>query len=149
MTRNVKIAVAIGAALALLLGLVVFAVARGGSGLRGYLGDNYRQVSRSGDSAEYLAAGVGAAAVASAIASRYRPVQRYTSGNDTYLRYDDDIVAIRNAGNDARISIDDEDRGYARWAPIVGGVWAPPSRFGGGGGSGGTGGSGGGPGDGK
>lgn len=103
------------------LGALGLAASRTG-GVRAYLADNYTRVSSQGDSAVYTSAR-NPVAVFDDIRSRHRPADLLVRPDGYYLRYADDIVVVTADGPGSRIYIDDEDRGYAHWFPVVGGVW--------------------------
>lgn len=117
------------------LGALGLAVSRTG-GVRGYLADNYTRVSNQGDSVVYTAAR-DPGSVYNEIRSRHRPADTLVQPSGYYLRYSDDIVVVTADGPGSRIYVDDENRGYAHWFPIVGGVWGtyrgPGETFRGGG----------------
>lgn len=100
---------------------LVVALTRTG-GVRSYLAENYQQVSRNGDSVVYRATG-SPRTVYDDIRSRHRPADTLVQPSGYYLRYSDDIVVVTANGGGSRIYLDDEDRGYARWFPIIGGFW--------------------------
>lgn len=103
------------------LGAIGLAVSRTG-GVRGYLADNYTRVSAQGDSIIYTSARVPGT-VYNEIRSRHRPADTLVQPSGYFLRYSDDIVVVTADGPGSRIYVDDEDRGYARWFPVVGGFW--------------------------
>jgi Domain of unknown function (DUF4247) len=117
------------------LGAIGLAVSRIG-GVRGYLEDNYTRVSAQGDSVVYTSAR-GPGTVYNEIRSRHRPADTLVQPSGYFLRYSDDIVVVTADGPGSRIYVDDEDRGYARWFPVVGGYWGtyrgPGETFRGGG----------------
>lgn len=120
MSRRAKLLVAGGVAIVGIVALVV-ALSRTG-GVRGYLADHYTRVSGSGDSVVYRSPNAPRT-VYDDIRSRRRPADALVRPSGYYLRYPDDIVAVTRSGGGSRIYLDDEDRGYARWFPIVGGFW--------------------------
>lgn len=97
--------------------------------MRGYLADNYTRVSGSGDSVVYRSPNSPRTVYAD-IRTRHRPADTLVRPSGYYLRYPDDIVVVTPDRGGSRIDLDDEDRGYARWFPIVGGFWGT-SRGGG------------------
>ena len=119
MSRRTKLLIAGGIAVVGIIALVV-ALSRTG-GVRGYLADNYTRVSGSGDSVVYRSPN-SPRTVYDDIRSRHRPADALVRPSGYYLRYRDDIVVVTAAGGGSRIDLDDEDRGYARWFPIVGGA---------------------------
>lgn len=103
------------------LGALGLAASRAG-GVRGYLADHYTRVSAQGDNVVYTAAR-DPGTVYNEIRSRHRPADTLVQPSGYFLRYSDDIVVVTADGPGSRIYVDDEDRGYARWFPVVGGVW--------------------------
>ncbi|MDQ3154316.1 MAG: DUF4247 domain-containing protein [Actinomycetota bacterium] len=120
MTPRAKLLIAGAIALVGVVALVV-ALTRTG-GVRAYLAENYQQVARNGDSVQYRATG-SPRTVSDDIRSRHRPADTLVQPTGYYLRYSDDIVVVTANGGGSRIYLDDEDRGYARWFPIIGGFW--------------------------
>jgi len=120
MSPRAKLLIAGAIALVGVVALVV-ALTRTG-GVRAYLAENYQQVARSGDSVQYRATG-SPRTVSDDIRSRHRPADTLVQPTGYYLRYSDDIVVVTANGGGSRIYLDDEDRGYARWFPIIGGFW--------------------------
>ena len=127
MSRRTKLLIAGGIAVVGIIALVV-ALSRTG-GVRGYLADNYTRVSGSGDSVVYRSPN-SPRTVYDDIRTRHRPADTLVRPSGYYLRYPDDIVVVTPDRGGSRIDLDDEDRGYARWFPIVGGFWGT-SRGGG------------------
>lgn len=117
------------------LGALGLAVSRVG-GVRGYLADHYTQVSRQGNSVVYTSPR-SPGTVFSEIRSRHRPADALVQPSGYYLRYSDDIVVVTADGPGSRIYLDDENRGYSHWFPVVGGTWGtyrgPGETFRGGG----------------
>lgn len=134
MTLRAKLLVA-GLVAVIGLGALGLAVSRTG-GVRGYLADHYTRVSGQGDSVVYSAAR-NPGAIYEEIRSRQRPADTLVQPSGYYLRYSDDIVVVTADGPGSRIYIDDENRGYAHWFPVIGGVWGtyrgPGEMFRGGG----------------
>lgn len=120
MSTRAKLLVAGAVALVGVVALVI-ALTRTG-GVRGYLADTYTQVSRNGDSVVYSSPD-SPRTVYDDIRSRHRPADALVEPSGYYLRYSDDIVVVSAAAAGSRIYLDDEDRGYNRWFPVVGGVW--------------------------
>jgi len=120
MSPRAKLLVAGSIALVGVIALVI-ALTRTG-GVRGYLADAYQQVSRNGDSVVYRSPN-SPRTVYDDIRSRHRPADTLVEPTGYYLRYSDDIVVVTAAAAGSRIYLDDEDRGYNRWFPVIGGVW--------------------------
>ncbi len=90
---------------------------------REYVHDNYRLVSRDGDSARYSSPRA-ASRVVGEIAGRWKPYDRHNDPSGYYLRYSDDVIAVTPAATGgSTIWVDDADRGYTRWYGHVGGWW--------------------------
>ena len=117
----------LGAVLALagIVGVVLLFTVRSGTP-RSYIDDHYALVSRQGDSAVYSSP-KPASAVVKEISGRWSPADRVVDPSGYFLRYSDDMVAVSPQGTGSRIYVDDEDRGYTRWFPYVGGVWGTSS----------------------
>ena len=128
-------------AVAGVLGIV--ALTQRGS-VRSHVLKSYDVVEQDGDSYT-LRSDKSVTRTAADIKSAWKPAEELVDPGGTFLRYSDDIVAVTpDAEGGSTIYLDDEDRGYNRWFPYVGGFWG----FGGSGGAvGGT--RGGGPGAGK
>ncbi len=134
MSLRVKLIVA-GLIAAVGLGAIGLAVTRTG-GVRDYLASNYTRVSGQGDSAVYTSPR-DPGTVFTDIRSQHRPADTLVQPSGYYLRYADDIVVVTADGPGSRIYLDDEDRGYAHWFPVIGGYWGtyrgPGETFRGGG----------------
>ncbi|MFN2494757.1 MAG: DUF4247 domain-containing protein [Pseudonocardiaceae bacterium] len=134
MSLRVKLILA-GLVVVVGLGAIGLAVSRTG-GVRGYLADNYTRVSGQGDSVVYTSPR-NPGTVFEEVRSRHRPADTLVQPSGYYLRYSDDIVVITADGPGSRIYLDDEDRGYAHWFPVIGGFWGtyggPGETFRGGG----------------
>lgn len=116
------------AAVIALIGTVAIASAVGrGGGVRGYLADTYTRVSGSGDSVVYRSPR-SAGTVYDDIRSAHSPSDALVEPNRYFLRYPDDIVAITHRGSGSTIYLDDEERGYQRWYPIIVPIWGGPFR---------------------
>jgi hypothetical protein len=115
----------VAAGLALTAGLigVIFLATRAGSP-RGWIDQRYRYVSgdRSIPSVIYSSPKPPSAVVGE-ITRRWKPADRRSDPSGQFLRYRDLMVAVTPQDGGSRIHVDDEDRGYARWYPIVGGYW--------------------------
>lgn len=143
-------------ALALVTALLVLLSGCGGisGALRDHVRDRYEVLASNGDNLE-ARADTSVEDVTSALVEEFPPVDRYDDPAGTFLRYDDDFVAVRPApeGDGTLVSVDDAETGSSRYVPIIGGVFLIGGRFGGPrrGGFGGFGGTsrGGGPGAGK
>lgn len=126
-----KLALAGGIAVVGLVAVVGLFVG-GGGGVRSHLADTYTRAPVSGTDA---GTGGGSpsvvytspdppAKVASRIAGAWKPAERINDPGGYFLRYRNEIVAVTSAaGGGSRIFVDDEDRGYARWYPYIGGRW--------------------------
>ncbi|MGH9040328.1 MAG: DUF4247 domain-containing protein [Acidimicrobiia bacterium] len=115
----------------------VFVGTRGS--VRGYLDGNFTRSPQdsAGRSAVYTSP-EPPLRVAERIAGAWKPAERINAPGGHFLRYRNEIVAVTaGAAGGSRIFVDDEDRGYARWYPYVGGRWGtfsgPGETFRGGG----------------
>ena len=130
---------ALGVAALGVLGLIlVFSGASGG--VRGFIKDRYERAG--GDrGAEVYQADAAPAAVAKEITDAHAPADRRATPEGVFLRYRDDFVGVTPEGQGSRITVADEDRGYALFFPFVGGYWGrysgPAETFRGGGPGGG------------
>lgn len=116
------------AAVVALIGAVAVASAIGRvGGVRGYLADTYTRVSGSGESVVYSSPRP-AGAVYDDIRSATSPSDTAVERNRYFLRYPDDIVAVTPGNGGTTIYLDDEDRGYQRWYPILVPIWGGPFR---------------------
>jgi hypothetical protein len=106
------------------LGLLGLCAATDGS-VRTYIAERYERVPGAGERGSVVyRADESPARVASAIAGRWKPAQRINDPGGFFLRYNNDIVAVTAEGEGgSRIYVDDENRGYARWYPYIGGSW--------------------------
>ncbi len=98
-----------------------------GSGVRGYLADNYTRVSGSGDSVVYRSQRPPRT-VYDDIRAATSPADALVEPNRYFLRYSDDIVAITPRNGGSTIYLDDEERGYQRWYPVIVPIWGGPFR---------------------
>lgn len=105
------------------LGLAGLCAATDGS-VRSYIAGRYDRLpaESSGRSAVYQADGTPAR-VAASIADRWKPAERINDPGGYFLRYRNEIVAVTADGEGSRIYVDDQNRGYARWYPYIGGTW--------------------------
>lgn len=137
-----KVALAIGLALAAILGIVAL-LNRGGP--REFALDHYEQVSHDGSS-YVLRSDKSVTETAAEIRGAWKPAQELNDPAGIFLRYSDLVIAVTPdpERDGSTVYLDDEKRGYAHWFPFVVGYWGT------GGGIGGVGGvRGGGPGAGK
>lgn len=97
------------------------------SSVRSYVADNYDKGERQGEEekdAEVYTSGKKPTEVADDIAEHRKPGDRHTTPSGLFLRYSKDFVAVLpQEGGGSRILIEDEDRGYAHFYPILGGWW--------------------------
>ena len=118
---------AIGAGILIVVGILALgavALTTRGS-VREHVRDRYTLVSSTngGRSAVYSSPSKPSA-VASSIASKWKPAERLSDPSGYFLRYRNDIVAVTaGEGGGSRITVDDERRGYTRWYPYIGGYW--------------------------
>jgi hypothetical protein len=101
--------------------ILVTSLSSCGSSPRSYVRDHYTaagkrngtEVFRSKDRVER---------VVKDITSEWKPADRLTDTGGVFLRYRDDLIAVRpRTAGGSEISVDDPDRGYAHWYPFVGG----------------------------
>lgn len=110
---------AIVAVVALLV--LVGGLASCGGSVRGYVKDHYTKVSSRNGSDVYRTKD-SVAKVTKDITDEWKPADRLTDPGGVFLRYRDDLVAVRpRTGGGSDITVDDADRGYAHWYPYVGG----------------------------
>jgi hypothetical protein len=125
---------ALGVAALGVLGLILV-ISGASGGVRGFIKDRYERAG--GD----RGAEVYPAAVAKEIADAHAPADRRATPEGVFLRYRDDFVGVTPEGQGSRITVADEDRGYALFFPFVGGYWGrysgPAETFRGGGPGGG------------
>ncbi len=99
-----------------------------GPGVRGYLADNYSRVAANGDSVVYRSPRQPGR-VYDDIRSATSPSQTFVESDRYFLRYSDDIVAVvPGNGAGSTIYVDDEDRGFQRWYPVLVPIWGGPFR---------------------
>lgn len=113
-------------ALVAVIGVVAIASTIG-SGVRGYLADNYTQVSARGDSVVYRSPRPPRT-VYDDIRAATSPSETLVETDRYFLRYSDDIVAVAPGNGGSTIYLDDEDRGFQRWYPILVPIWGGPFR---------------------
>lgn len=108
-----------------LVGLAAALLSRGGP--REHLLATYDVQSRDGDSAVLLSPH-SVTRTAADIRSAWQPAQELTDPGGVFLRYSDLVVAVTpRAEGGSTVYVDDEDRGYTRWFPYVGGWWGTGS----------------------
>lgn len=124
MRGRTKLLIFGGVAVVGLIVLVSVLFSRGS--VSGYIRDSYRQVSsQDAGRSQVFASAAAVGATADRIAGRYRPDDRVSSPQGQFLRYDDVIVGVTPTSGGSQIYLDDEDRGYRRWAAFVGPSWRP------------------------
>ncbi|MCK9248091.1 MAG: DUF4247 domain-containing protein [Solirubrobacteraceae bacterium] len=107
-------------ALAALLA-VVAAFGSVGGGVEGHVKAEYR-ASGTQNGARTFTSDKRVDEVVDDITDAWKPADRLADPGGVFLRYSDVIVAVRPrkpSGTD--ITVDDADRAYARWYPVVGG----------------------------
>lgn len=111
---------AVGAVLLAVLGVTVLLLAlfAGRTSPRGWIPQNYTRVA-SGTYASRDAP----LSVAGRIVQRFKTKDRVYTPGGVFLRYHDAVVGILPNGPGSRITVDDPDRGYARYHSSVGGTW--------------------------
>jgi hypothetical protein len=127
----------VAAVAVVVLGVGAMALLFRGS-VRNWIDDRYTRVSsEAGGRSVVYTSPKAASTVTGEITGRWKPGDRLANPSGNFLRYDDTVVAVTPSGGGSRITVDDEDRGYARWYPFVGGWWGtysgPGETFRGGG----------------
>jgi hypothetical protein len=113
--------VAGGVLLLIAVVLLVGGLSSCGSSPRSYIKGHYTAAGRR-DGADLFRTKQPVARVTRDLTKEWKPADRLTDPGGVFLRYRDDLVAIRPAsGGGSEISVDDADRGYAHWYPFVGG----------------------------
>ncbi|GLZ07049.1 lipoprotein [Actinomadura sp. NBRC 104412] len=114
---------AIGSMLLVGLGVTVLLLAlfAGRTSPRGWIPQNYTRVAPGTYQAQDPPL-----RVASRITSRFKTEHRVYTPGGIFLRYHNAVVAILPSGRGSRITVDDPDRGYARYHSSVGGAWGGP-----------------------
>lgn len=121
MSRSIKLVLA---SLLVVGGLAGGAATIGVGSVRGWIADRYGLVSSTnGGRSQVFASTRSPVATANQIADRWRPADRVSHPAGTFLRYADTIVAVVPAAGGSRIHVDDDNEGYRRWHPYVGGFW--------------------------
>ncbi|HEY8479951.1 MAG TPA: DUF4247 domain-containing protein [Spirillospora sp.] len=110
----------VGAVLLASLGTLILALAtfKGAVSPRDDIAAKYRRVS-----ADTYVSDKPPLVVASEIIAKNGTDERIFTPNGVYLRYEKEIVGILPEDGGSRITIDDPDRGYARYHSSVGGSW--------------------------
>lgn len=93
---------------------------------RGYVSGHYTRASAydRGTGRAYTSSSAPSI-VAGAIAHSWRPAGRVVDGSGIYLRYSDDLIAIRPHGHGSLITVDGFRNGYHHYYSHVGGYWLP------------------------
>lgn len=122
-------------ALALLTAVAVLLAGCGGIGdaLRAHVSERYEVLARSGDNLE-ARTDASVDDVTAALVGEFPPNDRYDDpAEGTFLRYDDDFVAVRPEpdGSGTLVSVDDAETGSSRYVPIIGPLFLPGGRYGG------------------
>jgi hypothetical protein len=113
---------AIGAVLLAGLGAIVLVVALSGrTSPRGWIPQNYARVAPG-----TYQASEPPLRVADRIVTRYKTRDRVYTPGGVFLRYHNAVIGILPSGRGSRITVDDPDRGYARYHSSVGGFWGGP-----------------------
>lgn len=105
---------------------------------RSYVSGHYtRATGYDRGTARAYTSGLAPTVVAGAIASHWKPAGRVADGSGVYLRYSDDMIAVRPRGRGSLITVDNFSNGYHHYYSHVGGWWVPSGgtgeRFRGGG----------------
>lgn len=92
---------------------------------RAWIHENYRRVSHNPatESAVYLA-NRQPSQVLYDLTDRWKPYQRLNDPSGYFLRYRDLVVRISDGDQGgSRIQVEDDERGYHVWGPVIGGAW--------------------------
>lgn len=57
------------------------------------------------------------------ITKAWKPADRHVDPAGHFLRYSNDFIVVAPVGTGSSIIVDEQDRGYVRWYPYVGGYW--------------------------
>lgn len=113
--------VAGGILLVVALGLLIGGLSSCGSSPRSTIKSNYTAAGKR-DGADLFRTKKNVAQVTRELTEEWKPADRLTDPGGVFLRYRDDLVAIRPISTGgSELSVDDADRGYAHWYPFVGG----------------------------
>jgi hypothetical protein len=113
--------VAGGGILVIALILLVSGLSSCGSSPRSWVKDHYTAAGKRGG-ADVFRTTQNVATVTKDLTSAWKPADRLTDPGGVFLRYRDDLIAIRpRTGGGTELSVDDADRGYAGFYPYVGG----------------------------
>jgi Domain of unknown function (DUF4247) len=113
----------IGAALLAGCGVIVLLISlfAGRTSPRGWIPENFDRVAAG----TYVSRDTPLT-VADRIATRFKTKDRVYTPGGVFLRYHNAVVGILPNGRGSRITVDDPDRGYARYHSSVGGFWGGP-----------------------
>ncbi|TDC78216.1 DUF4247 domain-containing protein [Actinomadura sp. 7K507] len=113
----------IGAGLLASLGAITLLIATfaGKVSPRDDIADDYKKVSDRTYSSEK-----SPLVVAGEIVDENKTDERVYTPNGIYLRYYNAVVGVLPSAGGSRITVDDPDRGYARYHAAVGGTWGGP-----------------------
>ncbi|MGA8117198.1 MAG: DUF4247 domain-containing protein [Actinocatenispora sp.] len=93
---------------------------------RSYVSGHYSRASHyDRGTARAYTSGSSPSSVAGAIASSWRPAGRVVDGSGIYLRYSDDLIAVRPRGRGSLITVDGFKNGYHHYYSHVGYYWLP------------------------
>jgi hypothetical protein len=113
--------VAGGGLLLIALVMLVMGLSSCGSSPRSWVKDHYTAAGKRGG-ADVYRTNERVEKVTKDLTKAWKPADRLTDPGGVFLRYADDLVAIRpRTGGGTEISVDDADRGYASSYPYVGG----------------------------
>lgn len=108
--------------LVIAVGLLIGGLSSCGSSPRSYVKDRYTAAGKRNGS-EIYRTNDRVEKVAKDLTAEWKPADRLVDTGGVFLRYKDDLIAIRprSGGGGTEISVDDPERGYAHWYPYVGG----------------------------
>lgn len=112
--------VAGGILVVIALGLLIGGLSSCGSSPRSFIESHYSAAGKR-DGADLFRTKKTVAQVTRELTKEWKPADRLTDPGGVFLRYRDDLVAIRPISTGTELSVDDADRGYAHWYPFVGG----------------------------
>lgn len=102
--------------------LLVGGLSSCGSSPRSWVKDHYTSAGKR-DGADVYRTRDRVEKVTKDLTSAWKPADRITDPGGVFLRYSDELIAIRPIANGGgtELSVDDADRGYASFYPYVGG----------------------------
>jgi hypothetical protein len=112
-----------GILLLVALGLLIGGLSSCGSSPRSWVKDHYTSAGKR-DGSDVYRTSERVERVTKRLTDAWKPADRLTDPGGVFLRYSDDLIAIRpRTEGGSEITVDDADRGYAHWYPFVGGYF--------------------------